>query len=238
MDKSKSIAALILGGLISFGIITFGVTTSNAVIDMKALERTVTVKGLAEREVKANIAIWPIQFIQVDNDLTALYQTAQEKTERVVEFLNHQGFHRSEITLSLPSIEDRQAQGYVNPNVRFRYAAKVTVSVYTEQVDLLLATRTRIIELAKDGIAITTQNYDGRTEFLFTKLNEIKPQMVQLATQNGRQVAEKFAKDSESKLGKIKRASQGQFSINDRDSNTPHMKRVRVVSTLTYYLKD
>lgn len=154
-----------------------------------------------------------------------------------MKFLLEQGFTPEEISVSQPSIEDRQAQGYADPNVKFRYNAKVTLSVYTQQIDKVLQSRKKLLELAKDGIAVA-QNYDSRTEFIYTDLNSIKPQMVQQATENAREVAEKFARDSQSSLGKIKNASQGTFSISDRDSNTPYIKRVRVVSTLTYYLKD
>jgi len=238
MQKNTPVAAFILGGFLCLGLLLLGNSIGQSLIQMKSMERTVTVKGLAELEVKANIAIWPIRFTEVDNDLNALYQTVQEKTDKVVLFLTKQGFTADEISTSLPSIEDRQAQGYVDPNVRFRYAAKVTISLYTKQVNLLLSSRIKLIELAKDGIAISEQDYNNRTEFLFTELNQVKPEMVQAATQNARKVADKFATDSNSTLGKIKRASQGQFSISDRDSNTPHIKKVRVVSTLTYYLGD
>ncbi|WP_299788294.1 SIMPL domain-containing protein [uncultured Shewanella sp.] len=238
MQKNNQIAAFILGGFLCLGLILLGNTVGQSLLKMKSMERTVTVKGLAEQEVKANIAIWPIRFTEVDNNLNTLYQTVQEKTDKVVLFLTKQGFKADEISTSLPSIEDRQAQGYVDPNVKYRYAAKVTISLYTKQVDLLLNSRTKLIELAKDGIAISDQDYNSRTEFLFTELNSVKPDMVQAATQNARKVADKFAKDSNSTLGKIKNASQGQFSITDRDSNTPFIKRVRVVSTLTYYLSD
>lgn len=238
MHKNNNIAAIILGGFLCIGLIVLGNTLGQHLLDMKALERTVTVKGLAEREVAANIAIWPIQFRLVDNNLSALYQDAQDKTDKLVSYLSKQGFEQNEISLSLPSVEDRQAQGYVDPNVRYRYAATVTVSIYTKQIDKMLATRANIMTLAQEGIAISSQSYESRTEFLFTELNSIKPAMIQDATQNARKVAEKFATDSQSKLGKIKRASQGQFSISDRDSKTPHIKRVRIVSTLTYYLND
>lgn len=153
-------------------------------------------------------------------------------------FLKEQGFNDSEITVSLPSIEDRQAQGYVDPNVRYRYSAKVNLSVYTPQIDLMLNARKQMINLVKEDIAIASQDYGNSAEFLFTDLNSVKPLMVQEATQNGREVAEKFAKDSDSRLGKIKTASQGQFTISDRDSSTPYIKQIRIVSTLSYYLND
>lgn len=238
MPKNNALPALILGSLLCLGLIMLGTTVGDKLIKMKAMERTVTVKGLAEKEVRANVAIWPIRFTEVSNDLNQLYQTVEIKTNKVVSFLKQQGFSDDEITVALPAIDDRQAQGYVDPNVKYRYAAKVSISLYTNKVDLLLSTRTNMLSLAKDGIAISDQDYNSKAQFLFTELNNVKPEMVQSATQNARQVAEKFAKDSDSKLGKIKNASQGQFSINDRDSNTPYIKKIRIVSTLTYYLND
>ena len=97
---------------------------------------------------------------------------------------------------------------------------------------------TTITKLGKAGITFRTSNYDNKTEYMFTKLNEIKPQMIEDATRNARLSAQKFAEDSQSKLGKIKRARQGQFSIFPRDKNTPHIKKIRIVSTIEYYLSD
>ncbi|GIU02944.1 SIMPL domain-containing protein [Shewanella algidipiscicola] len=234
----KSLSTVLLGAFICIGLYLLGSQVGNSLITMRAMERTVTVKGLAELEVNADTAIWPIRFTEVDNDLNNLYLNVQSKTDKVVAFLIKQGFSSDEVSVSLPSIQDRQAQGYVDPNVRYRYAAQVTISLYTQRVELLLRIQSNLLELAKEGIAISSQDYDSRTEFIFTQLNDIKPQMVQSATENARQTAEKFAIDSASKLGKIKQASQGQFTISDRDSNTPSIKKVRVVSTLTYYLND
>ncbi|QYJ79991.1 SIMPL domain-containing protein [Shewanella acanthi] len=238
MQKSLLLPAIILGGLLCIGLMFIGHSAQSALLQMKSMERTVTVKGLAENEVKATVAIWPINFVEVDNNLAKLYETVQQKTDSVVGFLKNQGFNDDEITVALPSIEDRQAQGFAQPNISYRYSAKVKIAVYTKQIDLMLASRIQMINLVKEGIAITTQDYDSRAEFLFTDLNAVKPAMVQEATQNAREVAEKFATDSDSHLGKIKSASQGQFSITDRDSSTPYIKQIRIVSTLTYYLTD
>jgi hypothetical protein len=122
--------------------------------------------------------------------------------------------------------------------VQYRYAAVSTVTVYTDQVDRVLSARTHLTELGRQGVALAGQNYGSRNEFLFTGLNDLKPAMVEEATKQARVVAEKFAQDSKSVLGKIKSARQGQFSISDRDSNNPHIKKVRVVSTVEYYLSD
>ena len=122
--------------------------------------------------------------------------------------------------------------------IAFRYTAATVVTVYSQRIDAVRRSMKEIVGLGKDGIALSGQNYENRTQFLFTGLNALKPEMIEEATKNARTVAEKFAKDSASSLGKIKTAQQGQFSISDRDSSTPYIKKVRVVSTVTYYLSD
>jgi hypothetical protein len=239
MDSKRIVEATVLGAFLCGGLVALGFLISDGIVKMKALDRTVTVKGLSEREVPANIAIWPIKFAIADNDLADLYSALQEKTDIVVEFLKKRGFTDDELSVSSPAITDRQAQGYVDPSkITFRYTASSTISVYSDKVDAVRTAMRNLVELGKQGIAIVGQDYQARTQFLFTNLNEIKPAMIEEATKKARQVAEKFAKDSNSKLGKLKKARQGQFSINDRDTNTPFVKKVRVVSTLEYYLSD
>jgi hypothetical protein len=212
---------------------------SSSIIRIKELNRTVSVKGLSEREVPANVAIWPIKFSETDNDLNNLYSVVEQKTLLIAEFLEKSGFSNDEISISAPAIVDRQAQGYMDSTkIKFRYTGSSTITVYSYKVDLVRETMKKLVELGKQGIAIAGQDHQTRTEFLFTKLNDIKPEMVEEATKKAREVAEKFAKDSNSVLGKIKTARQGQFSITDRDSSTPYVKKVRVVSTLEYYLTD
>ena len=239
MNGNRKSEAIILGAFLCVGLIVLGYLISSSIIRIKELNRTVSVKGLSEREVPANIAIWPIKFNETDNDLNNLYSVVEQKTILIAEFLAKSGFSNDEISISAPAIIDRQAQGYMDSTkIKFRYTASSTITVYSDKVDLVRETMKRLVELGKQGIAIAGQDHATRTEFLFTKLNDIKPEMVQEATKKAREVAEKFAKDSNSGLGKIKTARQGQFSINDRDSNTPYVKKVRVVSTLEYYLTD
>jgi hypothetical protein len=202
------------------------------------MNRTVTVKGLSEREVLADIAIWPIKFQDVDNDLSHLYSVMESKTNLIMEFLQNSGFKNDEISISPPTILDRQAQGYDSTKITYRFTGSSTITVYSNQVDLVRQTMQKLVELGKQGITIVGQDYDTKTEFLFTKLNDVKPEMIEEATKKAREVADKFAKDSDSTLGKIKTARQGRFSITDRDKNTPYIKKVRVVSTLQYYLTD
>ena len=116
--------------------------------------------------------------------------------------------------------------------------ASQAVTVYSERVEDVREVMRNAGELGKKGVIISGGDYSLRTEYLFTRLNEIKPEMIEAATKEARKVAEKFAEDSNSELGKIKTASQGLFSISDRDRNNPHIKNVRVVSTIEYYLSD
>lgn len=239
MEKRNFSSALILGIFFCIGMALFGILLSNGFIEAKSLERTVTVKGLSEREVPANVAIWPISFNEADNDLNSLFLTIQRKSAKIRGFLLENGFTGSEISTSPPSITDKQAQNFGNSsNAPFRYTGRATVTVYSSNVEKVRSAMDKVIELGKAGIAITGEDYQSRPEFLFTELNSIKPEMIEEATRNAREVANKFARDSASSLGKIKQARQGQFSIGDRDSNTPHIKRVRVVSTVIYYLSD
>ncbi|WP_337878666.1 SIMPL domain-containing protein [Rheinheimera sp.] len=224
--------------IVSAGLVGAAVILGHAVLDFRAMERVVQVKGLSEREVAADTVIWPVKFSDADNDLSKLVASIERKNEQVQAFLKLQGFSQNEISVAPPQIVDRQA-GYYDPNTRqMRYSATSTVTVYSSNVDLAHQAMTRLLELSKSGIAIAGQDYDSKAEFIFNGLNEIKPDMIEEATRNAREVASKFATDSDSQLGKIKTASQGQFSISDRDSNTPYIKKVRVVATVDYYLSD
>ena len=238
--QEKNFSLIFLGLGIFAGLAILGYQLSGAIIDLRALERSVTVKGLAEEEVKANKAIWPIAYKEASNDLNILYLSIQEKNKKIINFLKKQGFKASEISTSTPSVYDYLAQNYTANSKKMRYTANSTVTVYTDKVDLVNKTRANLFELGKQGIALSENDYSTgyQIQFIYDKLNELKPKMVQTATKNARQVAEKFAKDSDSKLGKIKRARQGQFSISNRDHSTPYIKKVRVVSTLEYYLSD
>jgi len=238
MPENNKSASLILGVSIFLGLLALGYLLGNAAIRFKEYERSVTVKGLSEREVDADIVIWPIQFTAASNDLIGLYSAIEASTTRIRDFLEANGFTADEITVATPIITDKSAQQYGDNKAEFRYAAVQTVTVYSTRIATARAVMTQLSGLGKQGIVFSGANYQARTEYLFTRLNEVKPAMIEEATRQAREVAEKFAADSQSRLGKIKRASQGQFSIADRDQNNPHIKKVRVVSTVEYYLSD
>lgn len=238
MKTQNNFAALLLGAGILLGLAALGYLMGSAVDRFKGYERTVTVKGLAEREVPADIVIWPIQFTAASNDLSQLYANIATSSERIEQFLGEQGIAADAVSVSMPAVTDKSAQQYGGQRPEFRYTALQTVTVYSDQVDKVRAAMEKLAGLGREGIAFSRTNYQGQTEYIFTGLNRLKPQMVEQATVEARRVAQKFAEDSDSVLGKIKRAAQGQFSIRDRDKNNPHIKKVRVVSTIEYYLSD
>jgi len=230
---------IILGVAIFLGLSVLGYLLGSSIVKFKEFERSVSVKGLSEKEMPADIALWPIQFSRAGNDITQLYADLEKDTKEVVRFLKENGFSDSEITVSPPAITDKLAQQYGDSSkVELRYSANQDITVYTDKIDAVRATMKKLVELGKTGIVFTGGNYDNKTEFIFTRLNDVKPAMIEEATRKAREVAEKFAKDSSSRLGKIKQASQGQFTITDRDRNTPYIKKIRVVSTVEYYLSD
>jgi len=239
MTEGSRVSSLISGVFLLLGLTSPGSLSGSSAIKFKEYERTVTVKGLSEREYKADIVIWPIQFTAADNKLGELYKSIEDSTEKIREFLEHNGIKSEEISFSIPSITDKSAQQYGNQErAKFRYTASQTVTVYSKNINPVRNVMSSLSELGKQGIVFTGGNYQSQTESLFTRLNEIKPEMIEEATRKAREVAKKFAFDSKSTLGKIKKASQGQFSINDRDKNNPHIKKIRVVSTVAYYLSD
>jgi hypothetical protein len=227
----------VLGLFICVGLSVLGYTLGSSAIRFKEYERTVTVKGLSEQEQPADIAIWPIQFTRADNDLTLLYARLEADANDIRAFLKDAGFEDGEITVSPPAVTDKLAQSYES-HVQFRYGATQTITVYTGKVEAVRKANNRLAELGRKGIAFSGEGYENKTEYIYTKLNDIKPAMIEEATQKAREVALKFAQDSSSRLGKIKSANQGQFSIEDRDKNTPYVKKIRVVSTVEYYLSD
>ena len=239
MTTPSTSFAVILGGFLFAGLAALGLIAGNAALEVKAHERSVQVKGLAEREVPADIVIWPLSYQLASNDLNELYGSIAEKNDIVISFLTGNGLDRADISISAPTVMDRHAQSWGDTaEIQYRYVATATVTLYSMAVDTARQAMSNAIELGKNGIALTGEQYGNQVQFLFTGLNDIKPAMIEESTFNARTVAEKFAADSKSTLGKIKSATQGQFSISDRDTTTPHVKNVRVVSTVEYYLSD
>lgn len=230
MKFEKIIAAAVLA--VSICILGFAV---KAGIDNFAFrDRVVTVRGLAERTVEADYVTWPITYAVAGNDLSTLYNQMQTNNDIVVRFLTDNEISADEISVNPPDLYNAAGNAYGSSQARYQYNLNVTITVATSKVAKVRELLNRQSELLKKGVA-AGNNY---INYQFNGLNEIKPEMIAEATRNARLAADRFAADSDSKVGKIKTATQGQFSINDTDSSTPQKKNVRVVSTIIYYLED
>ena len=224
--------------VLAIGLVALGAQIKQGIDNFVNKDRVVTVKGLAEMEVPANKVTWPLIYKEVGNDLSTLYNKINDTNKAIVNFLKKKGISESEISINAPEIIDMQAERYNSTPSPYRYNVTTVITVTSEKVDLVRNLISEQSELLKQGIAITGGDYRYNIQYDYTRLNDIKPQMIEEATKNAREAAQKFAKDSESELGKIKRANQGQFSIENRDANTPYIKRIRVVTTIDYSLED
>ena len=225
------------GFLVGLGLVALGWFIYSGISHFKDSERVVTVKGLAEKEVRADQVIWPLVYKVASNDLSYIYNRSKISTKVIVDFLVEKGIDSKNITVAPINVNDAYVNSYSSSKVTYRYSTSVIVTVASNKVDLVREIMSEQNELLASGIGLSS-DYSYATEFKYTLLNDVKPGMIEEATANARASAEKFAKDSDSRLGKIKTAYQGQFSISDRDRNTPYIKSVRVVTTIQYYLDD
>jgi hypothetical protein len=240
MERNHIWSAAMGGIAIGLGICVAGLSMSHALFEARASQRSVTVKGLAEREVAADLVVWPLTFETTSNDLNDLQTQVESKRQTIMKYLEAAGFEEAELSQAAPRIRDTQSEvmyGQATPP-KFRYVAQATVTLRTDKVAAVKTAIEKVGDLVGKGIVLVGENYGRTTEFLFTGLNDIKPAMIEEATKNARKAAEQFASDSGSKVGKIKSASQGLFTITDRDMNSPDRKNVRVVTTVEYYLND
>jgi hypothetical protein len=233
MKQTNIIASVVLAA----GLLALGLCVRSGLNSFTDRQRVVDVKGLAEREVNANLVTWPIMFKEVGNDLPTVYQRVTAVNNQIVDFLVANGLSQDEISIGAPKVQDLQTDRYNTNPLPYNYAVTSVVTVSSSKVKQVHSLINRQGELFSKGIAIIS-DYSTTITYDFTDLNSIKPEMIAEATQNAREAAKKFADDSDSRLGKIKTARQGQFSIEDRDATTPYIKKVRVVTSLTYFLED
>lgn len=231
-------SAIISSTIIAAGIIILGFALKAGIDNFSDRDRDVTVRGLCERQVKANKVTWPIVTKEMGNDLAAIYSTIQSNNTTIVAFLKANGIDDSEISVNPPAVTDRLADSYNAENVRVRYNVTNVIVVTSSKVDQVRSLINRQTDLMRQGVAVVAENYQYQTTYEYTDLNSIKPEMIAEATRNAREAADKFAADSNSRLGKIKTARQGQFTIEDRDQYTPYIKNIRVVTSIDYYLED
>ncbi|PKA99017.1 hypothetical protein B0O79_2715 [Flavobacteriaceae bacterium MAR_2009_75] len=226
--------------VIAIAIIIAGYFVGNMHRIGKQYDRYVQVKGLSEREVNADLAVWPMTISLTGNDLVTLRKDIEEQNRQVSRFFKDQGFTDDELTRGTINVTDARANIYNNnaQQSQYRYLANSEITVRTSDIARLQKALAESTELISDGVLLGSKNTWRPIEYIFTGLNDIKPEMVEEATKNAREVAEKFARDSQASVGEIRVARQGLFSISDRDQNTPQIKIVRVVNTIDFQLKD
>ena len=221
------------GALIALGLCLGGMFIYCGISKYASKDRAVSVKGLSTREVEADYAVWPLSYGWSGNDLPALYAQVEQVTTRVKKHLLALGFEESDFRQGSISVSDNWSDYYGNRRPEYHYTLNTSLIVSTDKVMKVVESQGKEAELLKEGIIVTTQKWN--LDYQFNGLPELKPSMIEEATQNARAVAQKFADDAHCRLGSIRRASQGQFSI-EADEYQPWVKRVRVVTTVDYFL--
>lgn len=224
--------------IIAVGIVILGFCIKAGMENIANRGRKVTVKGLAEREVPADKVTWPIVTKELGNDLPDLYQRINATTAKVKAFLKQNGVKDGEISVNAPVVIDLNADQYNTAVRNERYNITSTITVTSKNVDLVRGIIARQGELLKQGVAVVDGGYGGGVVYEYVSFQKMKPKMMQEAIKNAEATAKQFAENSDSRLDKIQTADQGQFSIDDRDGNTPYIKKLRVVTTVTYSLKN
>lgn len=242
MENGKS---MICCAILALGFGLAGWFMGKGFVEGRAAERYVTVKGISEREVTANVALWPLRFVTTNDDLQQAQEEMTKRTEAVLAFLKKYGIDPTSIESRQLEVKDLLADPYRDGPVQSRYIISQTLMVRTNDPKLVQDAQQHSTELVDAGVVLSgVGGAESQPTYLFTGLNEIKPAMIAEATANARQAAEQFAKDSGSRLAGIRKANQGLFEILARDRaqgfNEEYQlqKTVRVVSTIEYYLKD
>jgi hypothetical protein len=250
--REDRLSSVVLAIGICVGLVAAAAILGRSLADIRRTERFVTVKGFAVREVKADLAVWPIQLEAAGNSVAEVSQILESTRAKVLAFLKDKGFPAEEITGQDLRVSDRQAREYGESRSLLRYIGAATIVVRSKDVDKVQQVSRMTGDLVRAGVVLGAQGGSQGPQFLYTQLSTIKPGMITDATKNARAAADQFASDSGSNVGAIRRASQGLFTITDRDqaasgetaggghyfarASDPN-KRVRVVVTIDYLLE-
>ncbi len=240
MDEKRK-SKIIVGAILCLGLICAGFFPGYYYYKTYKTNNSVVVKGLAEMDVKADLAIWKIKFTVAGNDLSASQKKIQSQLNEVVNFLTTAGFNGNEILVDSLSVIDKLADRYGTEQApTYRYILTQKLTIKSKNVELVEKSVSETSKLVAKGILFDGNEYSNPVSYLFTGLNDIKPKMLEEATKNAKQSADEFAKASGSSVGKIRKASQGVFSILSQDDDGYEKqsinKKVRVVSTIEYWL--
>ena len=223
---------VLAGALIALGLCLGGMFIYLGINKFADKDRAVTVKGLSTREVECDYVVWPLSYGWKGQDLPSLYDKLEQVTARVKKHLLDLGFEESDLRQGQISVNDNWAY-YSDHRPEYHYTLRTSLIVSTDKVQLVVKSLGKESELLKEGIIV--EGGDWSVDYLFNGLSELKPSMIEEATRNARAVAQKFADDAQCSLGSIRRASQGQFSV-EPDEYQPWIKHVRVVTTVDYFL--
>lgn len=216
------LASFVLGLMLLFTVRTF-----------KSFDDTVSVRGLCEREVPADRVAFRISYSEKANTLSEARGIVDHHNNAIINILKDAGIEDSEIFKGSPSLDDRYTWSNDVSKITYRYQTSQSINVYTSKMDVITKLQNSLeTDLLKQDILVNSY-----ADYQFLGLNEIKPAMIAESLEKARESAEEFAKNSHSKIGKMRTASQGYFEVNDLDETTPQMKKVRVVTTVEYYLK-
>ena len=231
--------------IVALGLAVGGMFVGGGVAKGRSADRFVTVRGVSEREAKADLALWPIRFVAADNNLALAQARITESAEKVRAFLTRNGIDATGVEVQQYNVVDTQANQYGSRDSAVRFIIQQTIMVRSNNPDQVFAANQKVSDLVNAGVVLNSSGGEMNTgpTYLFTKLNDIKPPMIGEATASARQAAEQFAKDSGSALGAIRQATQGYFTILPRDQapgvEEAHQRQkiVRVVTTVEYYLR-
>jgi uncharacterized protein len=245
MENNMSVISKILpASLLAVGIALGGYLAGQSLVQSRLGYRTVTVKGLAEREVKADVGFWPLRFLASGDTLEIARMRLEESQSKVNGFLTANGFSEADIQIQNIMVEDRIANfGGMAPPADARFVLTIDLIVKSKNVDQIAQSARKIGDLLKQGIVFANDSYSAGPSYVFTGVNSLKGEMLTDATKRAKEAADKFALESGAIVGDIQSANQGVIDIspsveipNDRPEKQI-MKKVRVVTTITYFLK-
>ncbi len=231
--------------ILATGIALSGFFAGNALVKSRLGFRTVTVKGLAERQVKADLGFWPIRFVASGPTLDAARGSLAQSETIIKEYLKTQGFTEKDFQVQNITVEDKWANSYGNQvQEGLRYSLTENIMLRSSDVARISKAASGASSLLSQGVVLASGDSSSEPSFLFTKLNDLKPQLLTEATQKAREAAQKFAQESGSKVGSIQNANQGVIEVNpaieipNESGDKQIDKKVRVVTTITYFIKD
>lgn len=219
--------------ILAVGIVLSGVAISSGIHHYATKDRSVAVKGLSTRDVMADHAIWPMSYSLSGNSLPELYNEASQLKNTINSFFLERGFSAEDIQAGNINVNNNWENYYGERRPQYQYTLTARIIISTDDVELVRKNQGCTSQLLARGIILDSN--DWQLDYQYNGLSELKPVMIEEATKNARAVAQKFADDAACRLGSIRRASQGQFSI-ESDEYCPWVKHVRVVTTVDYYL--